>query len=262
MMALAPPRILVLKTGTTHPGTRRRFGDFDRWFLDALRGVDACFEVHDTLGDPPPDLRDYDGVLITGSPASVYDQSARLDALEEALRQAVQHQETPVLAVCFGAQALASALGGRVSKNPLGWEIGTIRIEMTEAGRHDELLGGDAGERRFQATHQDVIDALPGEAVVLAGNGMSPVQAFRVGPRVWGVQFHPEVSPAILESLIRSRRVLLEKQPAASAIGLTRYQAAVEGLRPTPAGRSLLLRFLEACGAPRRQERDQERPGA
>ncbi len=244
-MAMAPPRILVLKTGTTFPRTRRRFGDFDRWFLDALRGTEAQFEVRDAVSAPPPPLHDYDGVLVTGSPASVCDQPAWLDALEKALQEAVLRQETPVLGVCFGAQALASAVGGRVSKNPLGWEIGTVRVQRTEAGRRDALLGGDTDELCFQSTHQDVIEALPGEAVVLAGNRMSPVQAFRLGSQVWGVQFHPEASPAILEDLIRWRRVPLEMQPALDAAGQTGYRVALDGLTPTPEGRSLLVRFVE-----------------
>ncbi len=248
---MASPRILVLKTGTTFSGTRRRFGDFDRWFLDALRGTEAQFEVCDAVSVPPPCLHDYDGVLVTGSPASVCDQAAWLDALEEALQEAVLRQETPVLGVCFGAQALASALGGRVSRNPLGWEIGTVRVRRTDAGKRDALLGGDADTLCFQATHQDLIEALPGEAVVLAGNGMSPVQAFRLGSQVWGLQFHPEVSPAILEDLIRRRRAPLERQPALDAAGRNGYRLALDGLAPTPAGRSLLVRFVELTNSRR-----------
>jgi len=238
---MASPRILVMKTGTTFPGTRRRFGDFDRWFLDALRGSDAEFEVFDVTCAPPPPLTDYEGVLITGSPASVYEQPGWLGSLENTLREAVQQQQTPVLAVCFGAQALASAVGGRVVRSPRGWEMGTVRVELTEPGRLDQLLRAEAPRVLFQATHQDIIAALPATAVVLAGNHMSPVQAFRMGARVWGVQFHPEASTAILEDLIRARRELLE----AGAGGPSAYRARLEQLGPTPMGKELLRRFVE-----------------
>jgi GMP synthase (glutamine-hydrolysing) len=237
---VASPRILVLKTGTTFAGTRRRFGDFDRWFLDALRASGAHFQIRDVTGAPPPPLPGYDGVLVTGSPAGVPDRPGWLGPLEETLQEAVRRQQTPVLAVCFGAQALASAVGGRVVRNPRGWEIGTVRVQRTEAGRKDRLLGGEAPEIPFQSTHQDVIEALPGDAVVLAGNGMSPVQAFRMGARVWGVQFHPEASPAILEDLIRARRELLQAERG----GCSEYRARLDGLGPTPMGQQLLMRFV------------------
>jgi len=241
-MTATPPRILVLKTGTTHAGTRRRYGDFDRWFLDALRGSGAHFDVRDVTAAPPPCLDRHDGVLVTGSPVGVYERPDWLDALENALREAAKSQRTPLLGVCFGAQALASALGGQVKRNPQGWEIGTIQVRRTPEGCADPLLGGDNEEAlTFQATHQDFIETLPDEALVLAGNDTSPVQAFRVGARVWGVQFHPEATPAILEDLIRERRELLG--PA--------YCSALEGLSPTPRGRELLMRFVQlGCTPP------------
>ncbi len=241
---MAPPRILVLKTGTTFPGTRRRFGDYDRWFMDALRECNVRFESRDVTCSPPPPFTDYQGVLITGSPASVSDDPEWLGPLKEALREAVRQQRTPVLAVCFGAQVLASALGGRVVRNPRGWEMGTVRVRRTEAGREDRLLGAEADAVSFQATHQDIIEALPGDAVVLAGNRMCPIQAFRMGAQVWGMQFHPEVSPAILEDLLRARRELLE----ATAGGSSEYLALLAGLGQTPKGRELLVRFVELSG--------------
>jgi GMP synthase (glutamine-hydrolysing) len=231
--------ILLLKTGTTFAGTRRRFGDFDRWFLDALRGSGACYHVHDATAAPVPSFSGYGGVLVTGSPASVYDGLDWLPALEEELRLACAQQRTPVLAVCFGAQALASALGGRVGLNPRGWEIGTVEVERTAEGRDDLLLAGD-GKVSFQATHQDHVEDLPDKAVILAGNEMSPVQAFRVGSQVWGVQFHPEGTPAIVEDLIRARRKLLGAS----------YRACLESLHPSPFGRELLQRFVRLCKSP------------
>jgi GMP synthase (glutamine-hydrolysing) len=239
------PGILILKTGTTFPDTRRRYGDFERWFIDSLRGCTARFQVWDATETPPPALEGYQGVIVTGSPASVYEDLPWLPPVEDVLREAVRRQDTPVLAVCFGAQVLASAMGGRVIRNPLGWEIGTVRVQRTEAGRRDPLLGGETAEMQVQATHQDFIEALPGEAVLLAANEMSPVQAFRYGDRVWGTQFHPEATPDILADLIRARRELLEQGGGnGGPNGSGRYQEILGGLAPTPEGRELLKRFV------------------
>jgi GMP synthase (glutamine-hydrolysing) len=240
-------RVLVLKTGTTFPATRRRFGDFDRWFLDALRGADATFDVRDVTAANPPPAEAYHGVIVTGSPAAVYRPAAWMTSLRAFLARATESQLTPVLAVCFAAQALAAALGGKVELCPGGWEIGTIEVRRTSAGVADRLLGGGNGEARFQATHQDWIASLPSEAVLLAGNEHSPVQAFRVGERVWGTQFHPEATPAILEDLIRTRREALIREGDAPAEGDRRYRARLAALAPTPAGPALVWRVLEVA---------------
>ena len=238
------PRILIIKTGTTNPATRRRFGDYDRWFVDALRGVAARFTVHDITRSSAPTLAPYLGMIITGSPAGVYERASWMGDLAALLREVAERQAPPALCVCFGAQALAESLGGRVTPNPLGWEIGTIRVRRTDAGREDALLGGEAEELTVQATHQDWIEALPGGAVVLAENGMSPFQAFRLGEQVWGTQFHPEATPAILEELLRSRRDSLVEEKGARG-----YRSLLDRLSLAPAGRQLLARFVRRAAS-------------
>lgn len=239
------PRLLILKTGSTFPRTRRRFGDFDRWFLDALRGAAASFEVRDvTAGDPPP-AEGYHGVIVTGSPAAVYERAPWMIRFEDLLRRLAESQSVPTLAVCFGAQALAASLGGKVERCPGGWEIGTVRVRRTAAGSGDRLLAGGSDEMEFQATHQDWIAALPPGAALLAGNDHSEVQAFRLGERVWGTQFHPEATPAILEDLIRARRRLLLAEAGEDGAGEERVRGLLAGLAPTPAGGALLRRFVE-----------------
>ncbi|MGD8375831.1 MAG: gamma-glutamyl-gamma-aminobutyrate hydrolase family protein [Acidobacteriota bacterium] len=230
------PRILIVKTGTTYPETRRRFGDYDRWFVDALRGARAAFRVHDITRQGVPRLDGCDGVIITGSPAGVYERLSWMPELERLLRRLADRQDLPALGVCFGAQALAAGLGGHVAVNPRGWEIGTVRVRRTAAAREDPLLGGSR-DGCFQATHQDWIERLPGGALVLAENEACPVQAFRVGERVWGTQFHPEATAAVLEDLIRRRRAALEG-------GRGGYRGRLASLRPTPEGRQLLRRFV------------------
>jgi len=239
-------RILIHKTGTTFEGTRRRFGDFDQWFLDAMRGCNARFEVFDITRETPPPPQDFDGMIVTGSPAGVYENPPWLGQLNWLLREVVARQRPASLCVCFGAQALAAALGGRVTPSPHGWEIGTIQVHRTAAGARDPLLGPlpatPTGEIGFQATHRDWIAEAPREAVILAENAVAPVQAFRIGERVWGTQFHPEATPEILDDLIRARR----EQLAADGDGADRrLRALLEGVSPTPAGPRLLATFVD-----------------
>ena len=114
---------------------------------------------------------------------------------------------TPVLGVCFGHQLLARAAGGRVVLNPRGREIGTVRVQLTEAGRRDPLFAwtAGAGELETQATHTDAVDPLPPGATLLASNENTAAQAYRLSETVAGVQFHPELWAEAMRDLIASR---------------------------------------------------------
>jgi len=108
---------------------------------------------------------------------------------EYELLRAFVERGTPVLGVCLGAQTLAYSAGGQV--RAVGSLIaGFYATELTDAGREDPVLG--VLPRRFEAFNVNAyrFETPPG-AVELA-TGPVP-QAFRLGERVWAVQFHPEV---------------------------------------------------------------------
>jgi len=197
-------RILILKTGETAVEVQRTDGDYDRWFTDAMSSHPLQFDVCDiTRADLtlPPDCC---GVIVTGSPKAAYRHEPWMERLGSFLRESDQHR-VPLLGVCFGAQILAMARGGRVILNPEGWEIGGARIELTAAGGDDPLFAGLPRKFGALTTHEDRIERLPEGAILLASNASSPVQAFRLGESTWGVQFHPEATPNIIETLIRLR---------------------------------------------------------
>jgi len=83
--------------------------------------------------------------------------------------------------------------------------------------------------------------------VLLAENDRSPVQAFRLGERVWGTQFHPEATAAILEDLVRARREVLLREAGGQARGEARYGEILRSLTPSPWGGRLLRRFVQRC---------------
>jgi GMP synthase-like glutamine amidotransferase len=105
-------------------------------------------------------------------------------AAELRFLRAAHDAGVPVLGICFGGQALAAALGGTVGAAP-AVEIGWIEVE-----------GGDGYGGRWFTWHEDVFTLPPG-AQELARAASGP-QAFAVGPSV-GLQFHPEVTPAIVD---------------------------------------------------------------
>lgn len=103
----------------------------------------------------------------------------------------------PTLGVCLGHQLMAVALGGAVVANPAGPTIGIRSLALTADA--DPLLAGLAG-REVVHWNGDVVSRIPPGAQVLARGTDGAPQAIRFAPLAWGVQFHPEATPAIVES--------------------------------------------------------------
>jgi GMP synthase (glutamine-hydrolysing) len=131
-----------------------------------------------------PDPLEADAVIALGSDRSVHASKDPWIAEQVAFLRAAHDAGVPVVGICFGGQALAAALGATVSRAP-ETEIGWIDVEG------DDGYGG-----RWFTWHEDVFDLPPG-AIELA-RAPSGVQAFAHGSSV-GLQFHPEVTPAIVD---------------------------------------------------------------
>lgn len=131
-----------------------------------------------------PDVGGFDAVVALGSEASVHASTEPWVAAEVDYLRRVHEVGVPVLGICFGGQALAAALGGTVRAAP-STEIGWIDVE-----------GEDGYGGRWFTWHEDVF-TLPAGAEELARAPSGP-QAFAVNGSV-GLQFHPEVTPAIVE---------------------------------------------------------------
>lgn len=240
-------RILLLRTGSTAPEVRLTYGDYDRWFVDALAPHELEFDLCDVTREPIPPASGYIGVIVTGATSSACRPEPWMERLAPLLRDA-ESADPPVLAVCLGAQMLAQARGGRVVRNPEGWEIGGVSIRLTLDGRSDPLFEGISSQPKVLATHEDRIESLPEGAVPLAGNASSPVQAFRIAGAAWGVQFHPEITSAILEILIRLRADALERDAAAHGRPVEGHvERLLSSLHDPGQGRLVLDNFVALC---------------
>ncbi len=108
--------------------------------------------------------------------------------------------DVPFFGICLGGQLLATAVDGVVQPTPVP-EIGIASFRVSQDAASDPVFGKLAGQDVIAAEwHKDYITDLPDDAIVLAGNDVCPVQAFRVGENVYGVQFHPEIDSEIFSS--------------------------------------------------------------
>ena len=223
-------RVLLLKPGVT--SSRVVLGDYERWFARACGEVTLQpVELH--AGESPPPIAGYDGVIMTGSPLSVTAPTPWMERAADFMVEAAE-QGRPVLGVCFGHQLLAWRHGARVAKNPAGRELGTVRVRAAPiAGRGSPLFAGFPARFEVQATHDDVVEEAEG-LEVLARNERCGVQALSLGPRLFGVQFHPEMDATSIRYCIDSPDTKPEHRALAVA-------------RETPWGEKLLRRFIELC---------------
>jgi GMP synthase (glutamine-hydrolysing) len=148
---------------------------------------------HPYRGDPLPSWEELDGLVVMGGPMGVHDTAEHpYLAGESELIAAMVRAGRSVLGVCLGAQLLAHALGARVYRGEQA-EIGAGTVSLTEAGREDPVLGSaEVTTLPVVHWHQDTFE-LPADATLLASSARFPHQAFRVGARAYGLQFHVEV---------------------------------------------------------------------
>ncbi|MFB6154362.1 MAG: type 1 glutamine amidotransferase [Haloferacaceae archaeon] len=206
------PRLAMLVASESTEMTRRNF----------RRELDADLVEFHANGGELPETYDFDGVVVSGSSASAYWDEDWIHALEDYLAGA-HERGVPILGVCYGHQALAAALGGRVEAMD-DYEIGYRTV--THSGV-DELFAGIDEEFLAFTTHGDTVVELPPGATRLAENDYG-VHAFRKG-HSFGVQFHPEYDMDSARSVTEGKDLAEERiRSVLDGITAENFEAACE----------------------------------
>jgi GMP synthase-like glutamine amidotransferase len=151
-------------------------------------------ELRIDVEDREVDPTEYDLIVPLGSEFAAYDDTIPWIEREKRLLERAAAEDVPVLGICFGGQLLARVLGGRCYRAD-ACEIGWLPVRT----RDSELVP----EGPWFQWHFDTF-TVPEGATVLAESDLGP-QAYAIG-RSLGVQFHPEVTPAIMEDWVRVYR--------------------------------------------------------
>jgi GMP synthase (glutamine-hydrolysing) len=192
-----------------------------------------CADLH-LPGAVLPDTADADGLIFMGGPMSVNDDLAYLRQERELIREAVERGQ-PVLGVCLGAQLIAAALGAAVYPNHTK-EIGWYDIQFTDAGAGDPLFRGLGKRETVLQWHGETFD-LPEGAVLLATSEACVNQAFRLGDRVYGLQFHLEATPEMIADWCRQDQNCGDVRELGGPVDATRHAGRMQELSDTVFGR-------------------------
>jgi GMP synthase (glutamine-hydrolysing) len=181
--------------------------------------------VRPPAGGFPKDLRAYTHIILSGSEATILDDSEWIlrecDLVAEAARLGI-----PILASCFAHQLVVRALSGKqhVRRSPTP-EFGWVEVVATPQAAHDPVFGWIRERVHTYSAHFDEVQPLPAGWVRLAKSGRcgNAVIAWEKGP-IWGIQHHPEINPDEGSALLLA---LLEKRPERRDAMLSGYSADV-----------------------------------
>ena len=175
------------------------------WSLEVFRVKDSVF---------PDDLARFDGVMITGSPASVQSDAPWVVRLLTLIRQ-IHAARLPMFGACFGHQAIALALGGRLGPNPGGVVHG---LSVNTVVSRPVWARGLPDRLKLYASHGEQVTALPDGAEVISHALGCDVTGFFIARHVYTTQHHPEMSPDFIAALTDELAGYLGPDLTASAL--------------------------------------------
>ncbi|QWF79057.1 hypothetical protein HUW46_02461 [Amycolatopsis sp. CA-230715] len=186
------PRLLIIQPDETDP-----VGPLGEWLTGAGAELDIRLPPRDEL---PDDLAEHQGVICLGGGMDVDDDMHPWLKQVRRLLGLAAGTGTPTLGICLGAQLLAVATGGRVERGKDGPEVGGALVSKKDTAWTDPLFADLPLMPDVLQFHQDVIAFLPPGAELLASAPRYPNQAFRLNRCVYGVQFHIETTPEVVQS--------------------------------------------------------------
>ena len=187
-------------------------------YIDTYREEFDCFDaLH-------PDL-----LIVLGGTPGVY-QADDYPFLKEEMKiiEARLKHDCPTLGICLGAQMMANVLGSKVYRGDNGFEIGWFPLDINEDGRKTAMRHFDRAETHTLSWHGDTFD-MPDGATLLASSAQYRHQAFAYGRNALALQFHCEITPAMLKGWSVSGAPLV----AQGTLNLNDLRAQTEEFGPT-----------------------------
>ncbi|KAG0172081.1 hypothetical protein DFQ29_008534 [Apophysomyces sp. BC1021] len=226
-----PIKLAILICGSAGPELTAKHGDFADMVINLFHKANEnndnefkfdLYNVQDrkvilspNVKKGLPTLREaatYDGILLTGSSSSVYDDEQWIKDLKKFVADVhAIVKDTKLLGICFGHQMISYALGGDCKKNPKGWEFGYTQGWMTSQGKNFfanfTTMMKETHYMRLNQIHQDEVPEVPPDFTLLATNDPhTHVHAMTSNDRrCLSFQGHPEFTREFIRDLVNVR---------------------------------------------------------
>lgn len=191
-------------------------------------------------------LDDWSGVILGGGPFNCTDvdktpTQIRVESEISALLDEVVARDFPFLGACYGISTLGTHQGGVVDRT-YAEPVGPTTVALSAHGRADPVFRDLPDTFATFLGHKEAIRQLPAHAVHLASSAACPVQAFRIGARVYATQFHPELDLSGIETRIDVYKHAGYFEPHEADVLKARARASTVTHPPR-----ILRRFVELC---------------
>lgn len=183
---------------------KNRYGGYFTLFANMLSEPDETWDLFKVVEDQFPAMEDlckYHGFVVTGSCYDAHGNDPWILKLCHLL-QTLNTMRIKILGICFGHQVLCRALGGKIGRALVGWDIGLRKITV-----FDKLSAKYSGFQipsmiSIVECHQDTVYNVPEGAEILASSAKTNIEMFSLGDNILGIQGHPEYTTDILFNLV------------------------------------------------------------
>lgn len=199
-------KLTIVQTGAVPAPLQPDFIEYRLMFrqmFDSTGGTFTYDDIDAEAGQALPDPTSLEGIVLTGSPAGVYEDHAWLPPLRDFIRGAYA-AGTPMVGICFGHQIMADALGGQVRKSDKGWGMGRHRYTVRQ---RPAFMADVPDTLTVACSHQDQVIVPPDVAEVVLGSDFAPnAGLFYKSGRALSFQPHPEFEDDYARALVNLRR--------------------------------------------------------
>ena len=204
-------RICILNIGTPYGLINKNHKPAPERFMDLLGPLLPKSDwatincIEDNLAF---NIDEYDAYLITGGKYSVFENLDWQHKLFDLIRT-IYHNNIPIIGICYGHQALAHVLGGRVERFKNGWGAGVTLVNIVD---QPDWIKPVAKKIYLLTMHQDQVVEMPSKGVRLLSSRVCNISGFYIDDKVLAIQQHPDFTCELCRDLIIRRKEKIGKQ--------------------------------------------------